>query len=131
MLGQLQFKGYGTGFRFAADIRVVATAATPSSTDMQSRLEIRLAAAGSVSATEVARFETANGMSMFGANPVIDQNRLFRLRGYTVATLPAAGVAGRRAYVTDALAPAYNAAVVGGGAVVVPVFDNGAAWVTA
>lgn len=50
------------------------------------------------------------------------------LMGYTVATLPA-GTVGMSAYVTDALAPAWNAAVVGGGAVVVKVFYNGAAWV--
>lgn len=48
--------------------------------------------------------------------------------GFTVATLPA-GTQGDFAYVTDALAPAYLTAVVGGGAVVTPVFYNGAAWV--
>ena len=52
-----------------------------------------------------------------------------RLKGYTVATLPA-GVVGDMAYVTDALAPAYGVAVVGGGAVVTPVFYNGTAWTT-
>ena len=51
--------------------------------------------------------------------------------GYTVATLPAAGVAGRRAYVTDATAPTYLGALTGGGSVVCPVFDNGSAWVSA
>lgn len=50
--------------------------------------------------------------------------------GYTVATLPA-GTVGKRAYVTDALGPAYGVAVVGGGAVTVPVFYNGAAWICA
>jgi hypothetical protein len=49
--------------------------------------------------------------------------------GYTVATLPAAGVAGRRAYVTDATAPTFLGTLTGGGAVVCPVFDNGTAWV--
>ncbi len=49
---------------------------------------------------------------------------------FTVATLPAPGP-GFMAYVTDALGPAYGAAVVGGGAVVIPVFDNGVAWVCA
>lgn len=49
--------------------------------------------------------------------------------GFTVATLPAVGTAGRRSYVTDAAAPAFGAAAVGGGAVVTPVFDNGAAWI--
>jgi hypothetical protein len=48
--------------------------------------------------------------------------------GYTVATLPA-GVTGARAYVTNALAPAYGAAVAGGGAVTIPVFYNGANWI--
>ena len=48
---------------------------------------------------------------------------------YTVATLPAAGTAGRRAYVTDATAPTWLGALTGGGAVVCPVFDNGTAWV--
>jgi len=51
--------------------------------------------------------------------------------GYTVATLPTAGTVGRRAYVTDALAPTYLGALVGGGAVKCPVFDNGTAWVSA
>jgi len=51
------------------------------------------------------------------------------LKGYTVATLPA-GTVGMVAYVTDALAPTYNAALVGGGAVTIPVFYNGAAWVS-
>lgn len=51
--------------------------------------------------------------------------------GYTVATLPVAGTAGRMAYVTDALAPSFLTTVVGGGAVVAPVFDNGTNWVGA
>jgi hypothetical protein len=61
----------------------------------------------------------ATGISTFGA-PIT-------IKGYTVATLPA-GVVGYVAYVTDALAPAYGVAVAGGGAVVTPVFYNGAAW---
>ena len=48
---------------------------------------------------------------------------------YTVATLPTVGTQGRRAWVTNALAPTFGAAVVGGGAVVIPVFDNGTAWI--
>lgn len=50
--------------------------------------------------------------------------------GYTVATLPA-GVVGQRAYVTDATLPTYNAALTGGGTVVVPVFRNATVWVSA
>jgi hypothetical protein len=48
---------------------------------------------------------------------------------YTVATLPTAGTQGRRAWVTNALTPAFGAAPVGGGAVVIPVFDNGTIWI--
>jgi len=50
---------------------------------------------------------------------------------YTVATLPAAGTQGRRAWVTDATAPTFGGVLVGGGAVVIPVFDNGTSWVSA
>lgn len=53
-----------------------------------------------------------------------------RFKGYTVATLPA-GVVGDNAYVTDALAPAFLSTVVGGGAIVTPVFYNGTNWVGA
>lgn len=48
----------------------------------------------------------------------------------TVAQLPAAATAGpgARATVTDALAPAFGVAVAAGGAVTVPVYCDGAAW---
>lgn len=49
------------------------------------------------------------------------------LKGYTVAGLPA-GVIGDTAYVTDALAPVFLAAIVGGGAVVTAVFFDGVNW---
>jgi hypothetical protein len=51
--------------------------------------------------------------------------------GSTVAALPAAAatIVGSRAYVTDANAPVFGAAVAGGGAVTIPVFCNGAAWI--
>ena len=52
-----------------------------------------------------------------------------RSGGYTVATLPA-GSQGVRTFVTDALAPAFLAAVVGGGTAISPVFHNGTQWVT-
>ncbi len=64
---------------------------------------------------------------------VIDGGRMITtapvtLMGYTVATLPT-GNTGDTAYVTDALAPTYLATVVGGGAIVTPVFFNGTNWV--
>lgn len=60
----------------------------------------------------------------------VASNSTIKTGGYTVATLPAAGTVGRRAYVTDALAPTYLGALVGGGAIKCPVFDNGTAWVS-
>jgi len=65
--------------------------------------------------------------STFGTTVVL--NSPIRLAAFTVATLPTAGTAGRRAYVTDALAPTFLAALVGGGAVRCPAFDNGTTWV--
>jgi len=60
----------------------------------------------------------------------LDVVGLIKTSGYTVATLPA-GVTGARAYVTDATSPTYNGSLTGGGTVVVPVFYNGTAWVSA
>lgn len=52
-----------------------------------------------------------------------------RLPGSTVAGLPATPTQGDTAFVTDALAPAFLTAVVGGGAVVTTVFYNGTNWI--
>ena len=60
--------------------------------------------------------------------PLISATSLLRIKGYTVATLPA-GTQGDKAFVTDALGPTYLATVVGGGAVVTEVFYNGTNWV--
>lgn len=59
---------------------------------------------------------------------VVTVNNPIKMQGYTVATLPT-GAVGQIAYVTDALAPSFLAAVVGGGAIVTPVFHNGTTWV--
>ena len=62
------------------------------------------------------------------AQATLDVAGTIRTSGYTVATLPT-GVIGMLAYVTDALGPTYLGTLTGGGAVKVPVFYNGAAWV--
>ena len=54
-------------------------------------------------------------------------NGTIRQQTFTVATLPT-GVAGARSFVTNALAPAFGAAVAGGGAVGVPVYHDGTSW---
>jgi hypothetical protein len=72
----------------------------------------------------------STGFSVDGTGNVI--GRLLTTSGFTVATLPAAGTAGRRAFVTDqnAACPAVGGTLTGGGAVKCPVFDNGTAWVS-
>ena len=49
---------------------------------------------------------------------------------YTVATLPSAATsgAGARSFISDALAPAFGATAVGGGAVKIPVYSDGTTW---
>jgi len=62
-------------------------------------------------------------------NQAVVLNNTIQMKSYTIATLPTAGTAGRRAYVTDALAPTFLGTLTAGGAVRTPVFDNGTAWV--
>jgi hypothetical protein len=87
------------------------------------------------SMVEAMRISSAQGVSIGNTTDPgaanLSVTGTVRTGGYTVATLPAAGAAGRRAYVTDATLPTYLGVLVGGGAVVCPVFDNGTAWVSA
>ena len=70
------------------------------------------------------------GSSFTGSLGIIVLNHPTQLKGYTVSTLPAAGIVGRIAYVTDAVTPTYLGALTGGGSVKCPVFDNGTSWVS-
>ncbi len=68
-------------------------------------------------------------LQMGGANTVIDTDRLFRLRSYTVATLPTPGTAGRMAWASNCRV--FNGAGVQEGAGAGTgglVTDNGTAW---
>lgn len=60
----------------------------------------------------------------------INATATVRTGQYLVANLPAAATAGAgaRAFVTNALGPTFGSAVVGGGAVAVPVYSTGSAW---
>jgi hypothetical protein len=85
--------------RFSATV----LAATPGLSDSQGRFQIDVTPAGSSSVSEVMRWEHGTGISMYGANIVVDGNRIFRLRSYTMGTLPsAATAAGQMIYVSDA-----------------------------
>lgn len=61
--------------------------------------------------------------------PTIVSTAVVRLKGYTVATLPA-GTQGDTAFCTDLTTPTYMATAVGGGAVVGKVFFDGTNWIT-
>jgi hypothetical protein len=70
---------------------------------------------------------TINIGSASGSTSTTTVNGLLKQQTYTVATLPT-GSAGARSFVTNALAPAFGSAVVGGGAVGVPVYHDGTSW---
>lgn len=55
-------------------------------------------------------------------------NKTWQMPTTTVSALPAAGVVGRRAFVTDAVASSFYTMATGGGTIKVPVFDDGAIW---
>lgn len=107
---------------------------TPSSTSMPGRLMLLTTGPGEIAPTERVRIHASGGVSISNTtDPGLGNLRVngkIKTGGYTVATLPA-GVVGDIAYVTDATAPTYLGALVGGGAITCPVFFNGVAWVSA
>lgn len=123
----------GSAFTTVGLIRSIITEASPSASALGGRLELRVNPVGSSgggAGTEIARFEHETGFSLYGANVVIDKNRMLVGRPLTVAALNAlTGVAAyTRGFATDAASPTFNATVVGGGAVKVPVWYDGSAW---
>lgn len=73
--------------------------------------------------------QTFNASALYAnGNLVADTNGLSRLRQFIVGTLPAATGAApmQTASVSDALGPTVFVAVVGGGALKIPVYDDGA-----
>lgn len=78
-------------------------------------------------ASDLTNGTTGSGQIVLETSPALETPVIGP--AYTVATLPAAGTAGRRAYVTDASGPTFLSTLTGGGAVVCPVFDDGTNWV--
>lgn len=104
---------------------ILSETSTVDATHSGSQYQFWACPIGSATLAEVARMDNASGLSMFGANTVIDANRVFRRRVFTVGTLPT-GVIGMSSFVSDALGPTFGAAVVGGGTVQIPVYYDGA-----
>lgn len=63
-----------------------------------------------------------------GSNGVTTNAGVLTAAVYTVAGLPA-GTTGMKAFVSNALSPAFGSAAVGGGSVTIPVFYNGTTWI--
>jgi len=99
---------------------------TPTGSTTSARVErLRITASGNI----LIGSTTDDGVNKLQVTGSIKATTTIATGGYTVATLPA-GTVGQRAYVTDALAPTWNGALTGGGAVVVPVFRNATGWVS-
>ena len=112
------YVGATNTYQLAASISFDSTGAiSDSATGIGGIIRFKVATVGG----EPAEVFNITGTTLILSGPV-------RLKGYTVAGLPA-GTQGDCAFVTDALAPTYLAAVVGGGAVVTEVFYDGTNWV--
>lgn len=101
-------------------------------TDLQTALDAKVDEVASTD-NAIVRFNGTGGAVQDSAATVADTSGDIATPGtiktgvFTVATLPAVG-AGKSAFVSDALAPAFGVAVAGGGAVFIPVYSDGAGW---
>jgi hypothetical protein len=112
-LGQFQFSGHnGTALAGASRLRaLVIETGTVGPSAMGAQLRFEVCPIGSGTLTEVVRLDPGTGLSMFGANPVIDQNRAHRLRSTTIASAVVPSVAGNLFYHSDAQGGAGEVAV--------------------
>ena len=119
-----------SAFQTSASIQWRCIDTTPGPTAMGGRIIFNTAPIGSATLANVAQLDSAGGLQMFGANSVIDANRLLRGRIFTVATLPTA-VEGALASISDAtltMITGLGLAPVGAGANHVPVFADNVGW---
>lgn len=79
-------------------------------------------------ATDVAISRAASGVLLIDGGQS-GGGALLQLSVYTVGTLPAATTAGRKTFVSDALAPSFGVMVAGSGAVFTPVYSDGTNWI--
>lgn len=101
-IGSFNARGYGaSAFQNAGQFNFSVITATPSNTDMQGRWGLFLSPAASVTLTEILRADHTSGFMMFGGNVVINQNRHFELRSYTLGTRPSASPARQMISVSD------------------------------
>lgn len=93
---------------------------------------ISTTASGTTGAVETGRFDAGTGFSMYGTNPVIDQNRLHVFRAYATASLPTGVNPYSKAFVNDSMvgvAAGLGLAPIGSGSNKVPVYTvDGTNW---
>ncbi|HVV66255.1 MAG TPA: DUF2793 domain-containing protein [Rhizomicrobium sp.] len=95
--------GYGaTQFQYGARLSAFCIDPAPSDSAMGCRWAFYAAPVGGTSPSEVLRLEYGTGLSMYGANTVIDANRCVQLRSTTVAGAVAPSAAGKIAFHSDA-----------------------------
>lgn len=115
-VGYVSFQPYtgasGSGFTNAARIQgVITETAAVDATHAGMQLRVLICPVGSGTLAEVARLDNESGLSLFGANVVIDRNRGHRLRATTIAGAVAPSVAGNLFYHSDAQGGAGEVAV--------------------
>jgi hypothetical protein len=106
ILGSFAYAGYvnSTTAHTGATFTCTLIEPTPTTTAFGTSLKFSLCPLGSGTTKEVLRAEFDTGLSMYGANPVIDQNRAIRLRSTTVSGAITPSVAGNLFYHSDAQA---------------------------
>ena len=134
-VGAFSFNAYNPAISNKIPLGVIAARLDPAGSYNASVADGKLEfITGSIAGGLTLRYLTFDSLGQLAVNQQTAQATLdvagtIRTSGYTVATLPT-GVIGMLAYVTDALGPTYLGTLTGGGAVKVPVFYNGAAWVS-
>lgn len=141
-IGQIQFAGAdGTSFLTTGAITLVTDAA-PSTGNMPTRMvfytgltnalveRLRINSTGNHTFAAASSGTTMQVTALAGQNAASFLAGPIKLASFTVAGLPAAATVGAnaRAFVTDGLAPTFMATVAGGGAVLTPVYSDGANW---
>ncbi len=134
-MGSFTFYAYeGTGLLPSATFRADLIDTTPGTTALGARFLWFCCPIGSATLAETMRLDSATGLSMFGANTVIDKNRLHVDRGFTFAALTALGTVNpfTRAFVTDSVsthAAGIGTTPTGSGSNKVPVYTvDGTNW---
>lgn len=95
-LGRIAWRGWDSANLFADGAQIRGIAAEDwTATARGSNIRFLTVAVGSTTLTERMRIADSGDIQMAGTATVIDANRHFRLRSYTIATLPSASPAGQ------------------------------------